>query len=182
MIAIVVYESIWGNTAVLAQAIGRGLGPKTQVLSTVEATADIVAEADLLVLGAPVHSYNRPEFVSIQAGRGLDDEVESAIPGSELVLMRDWIKDLRTPGFPVAVFEIRIGDFPGEGGAREVLEAIAERGWNPIVPAASFRMESHPISPGPGGWISPTELERAKDWGVALAEVVGRNQPGYRPG
>jgi hypothetical protein len=170
--AIVVYESIWGNTAVLAQAIGRGLGPKTQVLSTSEATPDIVAEADLLVLGAPVHSYNRPEFVTIQVGRGPEDEAEGVAPGSELLLMRDWIRGLPTPGVPVAVFEIRIGDLPGEGGAREVLEALAEKGWNPVVPASSFRMESHPISPGPGGWINPGELERARAWGASLAEAV----------
>jgi len=174
VIAIVVYESIWGNTATLAQAIGRGLGPKTQVLSTSEATSDVVAEADVLVLGAPVHSYNRPEFVTIQVGRGPEDEVEGVASGSGLILMRDWIKDLPKPTIPVAVFEIRIGDLPGEGGAREVLEALAEREWNLIAPAASFQMESHPISPGPGGWINPAELKRARAWGASLAETVSQ--------
>ena len=174
MTAIVVYESIWGNTATLAQAIGRGLGPKTQVLSTSEATPDVVAEAGLLVLGAPVHSYNRPEFVTIQVGRDPEDEVEGAAPGSEFVLMRDWIRGLRGPAVPVAVFEIRIGELPGEGGAREVLKALAEGGWDLVVPAASFQMESHPISPGPGGWINSAELDRARAWGASLAEAVRR--------
>ena len=51
MKAVVVYESLWGNTAAIARAIAAGLGPEAKALSTAEATPDILAGA---VLGAIV--------------------------------------------------------------------------------------------------------------------------------
>ena len=36
---VVVYESLWGNTAAVADAIAEGLGPEAKVLSTAQATA-----------------------------------------------------------------------------------------------------------------------------------------------
>src|SRR5512140_1529824 len=40
MKGIVVYESYWGNTASVAQAIAEGLGEGARAMSTAEATAD----------------------------------------------------------------------------------------------------------------------------------------------
>ena len=34
MKAIVVYESLWGNTAAIARAIAEGIGPEARALST----------------------------------------------------------------------------------------------------------------------------------------------------
>jgi hypothetical protein len=172
VVAVVVYESIWGNTATLAWAIGQGLGMEARVLSTLEASADAIAGADLLVLGAPVHSYGLPEFVAIQAGRDPEVGADGAIPGTELLLMRDWLEGLPPPGTPVAVFEIRIGNLEGEGGAREVIEALLARGHSLIVPAESFQMERFPLASGPGGWIRPEEREHAREWGARLARLV----------
>ena len=39
MKAVVVYESLWGNTAAVARAIAAGIGPDARALSTSEATA-----------------------------------------------------------------------------------------------------------------------------------------------
>jgi hypothetical protein len=172
VVAVVVYESIWGNTAILARAIGQGLGIETQVLSTIEASPDAIADADLLVLGAPVHSYGLPEFVTIQAGRDPEVGADGAIPTTEFRLMRDWIGGLSSPGTPVAVFEIRIGKLEGEGGAREVIEALFARGYSLIVPAESFQMERFPLASGPGGWIGPEEFDRAREWGGLLARLA----------
>jgi hypothetical protein len=60
MKAIVVYESLWGNTAAIARAIAEGLGPGAEVLSTAEATADKVAGVDLIVAGSPVLAFKLP--------------------------------------------------------------------------------------------------------------------------
>jgi len=57
MKAIVVYESMWGNTAAIARAIAEGIGPEARALSTAEATAEVTAGADLIVAGAPLHSF-----------------------------------------------------------------------------------------------------------------------------
>jgi flavodoxin len=60
MKAIVVYESLWGNTAAIARAIAEGLGPEAQALSTAEASGAAIANADLVVAGAPVLAFKLP--------------------------------------------------------------------------------------------------------------------------
>lgn len=40
--AIVVYESLWGNTAAVARAIAEGIGPEARALSTAEAGRFVV--------------------------------------------------------------------------------------------------------------------------------------------
>ena len=55
MNAIVVYESIYGNTRAIAEAIAEGLGGAPAV-SPAELPAD-AAQADLLVVGGPTHIH-----------------------------------------------------------------------------------------------------------------------------
>ncbi len=172
MRALVVYESLWGNTAALGRAVAAGLGSDARALSTSESTAESLSGADLLVLGAPVHSYGLPEFVAIQAGREPQHGADGATPDSERRFMRDWLGGLPPVGPPTAVFEIRIENLEGEGGAGEVLEALSTRGYRLVAPAESFRMERLPMAFGPGAWMRPEELERARKWGARLAEIV----------
>ena len=60
MKAVVVYESLWGNTAAIAEGIAAGIGEGTRALSTAEATPDAIAGADLIVAGAPVSASACP--------------------------------------------------------------------------------------------------------------------------
>ena len=57
MDAIVVYESLWGNTAEVARAVAEGLGPGARALRADEAGPDVVAGAELVVAGAPVFGF-----------------------------------------------------------------------------------------------------------------------------
>ena len=45
MKTVVVYESLWGNTARIARAVAEGIGPEARALSTAEATHAAVAGA-----------------------------------------------------------------------------------------------------------------------------------------
>lgn len=53
-----VYESIYGNTAAVAQAIAEGLRPLGDV--DVRAVGDESFDADMLVVGAPTHVHGLP--------------------------------------------------------------------------------------------------------------------------
>ncbi|HEX3310871.1 MAG TPA: flavodoxin domain-containing protein, partial [Streptosporangiaceae bacterium] len=59
MRALVVYESMYGNTQVIAGNIADGLRGDYAVtlVPVAEATWDLVADADLLVAGAPTHMH-----------------------------------------------------------------------------------------------------------------------------
>jgi flavodoxin len=58
MRALVVYESMYGNTERVARAIGSALGEagKVEVMSIDEA-ASVPADVDLLVVGGPTHAH-----------------------------------------------------------------------------------------------------------------------------
>ena len=58
MKAVVVYESIFGNTAAVARAVAEGLGPDAQALTTDEASDAVVLDAEVIVAGAPVIGFN----------------------------------------------------------------------------------------------------------------------------
>jgi hypothetical protein len=60
MKAVVVYESLWGNTAAVAHAIADGIGPDTRAVTTDAASGDMIAGADLIVAGAPVLAFSLP--------------------------------------------------------------------------------------------------------------------------
>ena len=66
MRALVVYESMYGNTRVIAGNIADGLRAdyEVTVVPVAGATAELVAGADLLVAGAPTHMHGLPSAAS----------------------------------------------------------------------------------------------------------------------
>lgn len=55
MKALVVYESVHGNTEKIAQAIGEGIGGDVEVRRGSQVSASDLAGFDLIVVGAPTH-------------------------------------------------------------------------------------------------------------------------------
>ena len=115
--ALVVYESMYGNTHVVASNVADGLRATHEVtlVPVAEATEDLVAEADLLVVGGPTHMHG----LSSPATRRMAAQA-AAKPASGLSLdpdacgpgLRDWLKGLG-PGIGtahalVAVFDTRL--------------------------------------------------------------------------
>jgi flavorubredoxin len=107
MKTIVVYESHWGNTAAIARAIAAGIGPEAQAMSTAEATAAVVASADLIVAGSPLLGFALPTegmLKSLAAGAAKDPTPpDLSHPG-----MRMWLDALPPGGGCAAAFETRI--------------------------------------------------------------------------
>src|SRR6186997_3449161 len=59
MKAVVVYESMYGNTHQIASAIGEGLRSVAEVVVVPvgEADAELVKSADVVVVGGPTHAH-----------------------------------------------------------------------------------------------------------------------------
>lgn len=59
MRALVVYEPMYGNTRVIAGHVAEGLRPthEVTVVPVGQATEELVARADLLVVGGPTHMH-----------------------------------------------------------------------------------------------------------------------------
>ncbi len=59
MHAIVVFESIWGNTEQLAREVAAGIGgERTEVVDVASAPAALDSDVDLVVVGGPTHAFS----------------------------------------------------------------------------------------------------------------------------
>src|SRR4051794_38812149 len=87
MRAVVIYESMYGNTHLIAQAIGRGLGGPDVDVTVVPvegADAALAGDVDVLVVGGPTHAHAMARESTREAA------VQDAMaPGSELQLDAD---------------------------------------------------------------------------------------------
>ena len=159
MKAVVVYESLWGNTAAAAQAIAEGLGEGAVALSTAEAIPDVVAGVDLIVGGSPLLGFSLPtqEMIDNIAKDGSTPPKDTSQP-----TMRAWIEQLPAGSGRGAGFETRIWWSPGSA-AKTIEKMLAERGYVPIAAVGKF------IVTGRYGPLKDGELDRARAWGKELA-------------
>jgi flavodoxin len=165
MKALVVYESLWGNTAAVARAIAEGIGPEARALTTSEASADLVETADLIVAGAPVLGYNLPtDSIRDNVAR---TEIDALTPPDvSHPSMRSWLESLPYGRVRSAAFETRIWWSP-RGATGAIEDRLERAGYKPIVKAKKFVVE------GKYGPLREGELERAREWGRTLAHVIG---------
>jgi flavodoxin len=93
MKAVVVYESHWGNTAAIARAIAEGIGSGARALSTAQASAGAISNADLIVAGTPVLGFRLPPD-DILKMIGANSSKDPAPPDLSHPLMRAWFDAL----------------------------------------------------------------------------------------
>jgi flavodoxin len=163
MNAIVIYESVYGNTRAIAEAIAEGLG--AQAMTTDEAPGHAFL-ADLLVVGGPTHMHGMPTARSLRAS-----PEESTPSGPAL---RDWLADLpQTSGARAAAFDTRFGKAVWLTGAasRGIAKRLDRLGYT-VVETASFL-----VADGEGPLVDG-ELERARRWGEELAASLSVTMPG----
>lgn len=170
MRALIVYESIYGNTHTVAEGIARGLGAEVAVVPVEEATRDRVEAADLLVVGGPTHvhgmTWAQTRKVAVTAAEkddGLVVEPDAADgPG-----LRAWMNDLgRRPGAWAAAFDTRLDASAVVTGraSKEISHRLRHHGFGELAPPESFLVdkESHLLT---------GEADRAVSWGAQLARA-----------
>jgi Flavodoxin domain len=170
MSALVVYESLYGNTREVAEAIASGLGDAS-VVSVQEAMAH-KTQADLLVVGGPTHVHGltsrRSRAGGVQSAHGDVQPGAGDGPG-----LRDWLADLpRVANAQAAAFDTRAhGPQLLTGSASHgIARRLRHHGYR-LVATESFLVEA---SEGP---LAEGELERAHAWGETLAEALARVSP-----
>jgi Flavodoxin len=168
MRAIVVYESIYGNTRAVAEAIAAGLG-EVEVLAVGKAAA---LGPDLLVVGGPTHMHGiataRSRQMAVAAAQ--EDGDAHVEPGAaEGPGLRGWLRDLpHTDRARAATFDTRLDRSPWLTGiaARGIARRLQRHGYD-IVGSQSFIVQD---AEGP---LERGELVRARAWGEELARLFG---------
>jgi hypothetical protein len=165
--ALVVVESMFGNTQQVGAAVARGLdlaGIDAEVQGVATAPTELPAGLALLVVGAPTHAFSlsRPSTRADAVRQGA--AAEHAAVG-----MREWLGSChdgeRPP--PVAVFDTRVSKvrrLPMAAGpaARRLARA---KGFEVLDHPAYFLVEdvSGPLAAG--------ELARATGWGRHIGDL-----------
>ena len=175
MRAVVVYESMYGNTHAVADAVRQGIAEAMEVDVLPVVDADDLRGVDLLVLGAPTHVWgmSRPT-----TRRGAADA--AAEPGSGLVVepgaagagMREWLAAMPPTSARIAVFDTRMrGPFGLSGSAAKRI-------------ARHMRHAGHQLVDRPQGFDVSTEnelmdgeIDRARAWGAQLASKCVASAP-----
>lgn len=146
MRALIVYDSLHGNTAQVAQAIGDALAGEVSVRRVVGVGAAEVGAVDLLIVGSPTHGGWFTEAIK--------DWLDQ-IPATAVQDIRVAVFDTRTPPTRLS----RIFGF----AAPRIAKSLEKKGVTLLVPPAGF------IVKGIKGPLDEGELERAAGWAQAIA-------------
>ena len=167
MDALVVVETVFGNTRRIAEAVAEGLGRRVhaRVVDVTDLPAELVERADLLVVGGPTHAFGmtRPatrQTAAEQAGGGA---VAARIG------LREWLDTLprAEPGHLAAAFDTRTDRprLPGSAAAA-ALRRLRHLGYGRLCGPESFRVA------GTTGPLLDGELARARSWGAGLVALA----------
>jgi hypothetical protein len=164
MKVVVVYESLWGNTAAIAKAIAEGIGPETRALTTDEAAGAEIAGVDLIVAGAPVIAFGLLSERSRDSVRANPGKAPSP-PELSHPLLRSWLERLPKGHGRAAAFETGLWWSPG-GASSVIMKGLERAGYRPFTKPIRFSVK------GKYGPLREGELERARLWGAKLAKAM----------
>jgi hypothetical protein len=168
MRALVIYESMYGNTHSVADAIAEGLGGEVEVRPAHDAGA-VPGDADFLVVGGPTHMHGLSTALSRKmAVSAAKEDAGKVEPGAaEEPGLREWLRELDGAGFRAAAFDTR-------GDARAAVTGSAARGiGRRLRHRGCVVIDSQSFLVADAEWpLEAGELDRACEWGAALAATM----------
>ena len=175
MRAVVVYESMFGSTHQVAEAIGAGLrsGFEVTVLPVAKAGAAELSGADLVVVGGPTHAHGMSRASTRKSAAETAAKPVSGVrlePGADGPGLREWFGSLGRYHARAAAFDTRMhGPAMLTGRASKgVARLLRDHGFSMAAEPESFRVSRHEK-------LDPGETGRARDWAAALAAAVTRS-------
>ncbi|HET9724681.1 MAG TPA: flavodoxin domain-containing protein [Actinomycetota bacterium] len=170
MKALVIYESMFGNTAEMGEAVAaalarHGIEVESGPVSRFDATA--LAQTDLLVVGGPTHAHGMSSKGTRKSAtadkRYTPDHEPDGGPG-----IREWLNDLPSgSGRPAASFDTRFQKprWLTGSAAKGIAERLEQHGYRLVAePQSFFVTGEHRLEAG--------QAERATAWGDQLADRV----------
>lgn len=170
MSTVVMYESLWGNTRAIAEAVARGIGPDVPVVDVASAPAALPTDVGLLVIGGPTHAFSMSRESTRENAVG-----KGAEPGHEARGIREWL-DEQPPSdrVDVATFDTRVAKvrkLPGSA-AKAANRTIKRHHLGRLISTESFYVD------GMEGPLLDHELERAGQWGTMLTALRSQTLDG----
>jgi Flavodoxin len=174
MRAVVVYESMYGNTHVVAASIADGLrdaaGYEVTVVPVAEATGKLAGTADLLVVGGPTHMHGLSTAVSRrQAVQAAAKQGPTLDPDATGQGIRDWLKEIGAGSGPAAAFDTRLSGVPAFTGraSRGIGKLLKRHGYRLVAGPESFLVSQQ-------NTLLDGEAARARQWGAILGAAASK--------
>jgi len=171
MRAVVVYESMYGNTRAAAEAIGEGLRRAwdVTVVPVGRAGPEVLDGAALVVVGGPthVHGMTRPRSraMAVEVSRRPESTLHLE-EGAEGPGVREWLAALGHVHVLAAAFDTRatgLAVLTGRASKHISLE-LGRHGAHLVTRPESFLVSGEKLVAG--------EEARARRWGEQLAAVI----------
>lgn len=166
MRALIVYESMFGNTRLVAEAIGAGVAASisVEIANVNRVTAAQLSAIDILVVGAPTHMHGMSRPASREAARMQvtpELPLEADAPGTGV---REWLAGLETSATLYAAFDTRIDMASWITGSAAILidRVLRHRGLTPVAERESFLVTDDTR-------LEDGEAARAQAWGTRIA-------------
>ena len=170
MRAVVVYESMFGNTHQVAEHIAEGLRSslEVEVLSVGDAIGTILHDLELLVVGGPTHAHgmSRPTSRHAASQQAADDEELELEPDAEGPGLREWFDALPRGTGRAAAFDTRVDAASMLTGraSKGIAKRLTRHGHELADPPVSFLVDKE-------NHLLDGEADRATAWGRHLASV-----------
>lgn len=144
MKSLVIYDSFFGNTKLIAETIGKELGNDTKVVHVSEFRKDMLKGVELLIVGSPILGWKPSEKISaflMSFGKG------------------------ELKGINVGTFDTRIKLFFHGDATKKMSETLSMLGADIVLEPMYFYVQ------GKEGPLFEGELENAKKWIRKLADL-----------
>ena len=175
MRAVIVYESMFGNTHKIAEAIAEGLasGAFAEVYRADEADYASLDGSELLVVGGPTHAWSMSRPATRRSAPGYLQR-----PGSRLTLepgavsgigIREWLDSMPRTRVHAVAFDTRFRApalLTGRA-SRRISRILARHGFSRLAAPKSFYVDRE-------NQLLPGEIERAYAWGTELLAMTER--------
>ena len=169
MRALVVYESMYGNTHAVADAIGRGLARRAEVavVPVDRAGVDGASQADLVVVGGPTHVHGVSRASTRKAAVDQLEKTPTLVldPDATGLGLREWFDVPGRAAGKAAAFDTR-ADGPSAltgRASRGIAKRLHAHGWRVVQEPESFLVDKE-------NRLQADEIARAEQWGAQLAD------------
>ena len=155
MKALVIYDSVFGNTEKVAQAIANSIGARMTVdlLRANEVTTERLAGLDLLVVASPTRGFRPTETVA---------ELLKGIRSKSLEGVKATAFDTRFKADELDSAGLKFVVTTGGYAAKRIAAQLKRAGADLFVPPEGFYVED---TEGP---LKPGELERGAAWATSI--------------
>lgn len=157
MRALVVYETLWGNTEKVARAVAGEL-EKTMSVDVVDSDAAPASTDgyELVMVGGPTHAFSMTRAATRKGA-----VEQNGAPRAPSRGIREWLGELHAVTSPVraATFDTRVDKprLPGSA-AKAARHELRSLGYDVSAKAKTFRVTGYE------GPLIDGELERAAEW------------------